>query len=406
MTVHADPRAELARWQRSLLPAGLMDGGEGGRSPGDWVVDLLATALALALGVALLAATWDDHSETMQVVDVVLGLLSIAALWLRRSFPAAVGVGTNAAALVSGMAGAAGLIALYGVAHRSSWKVVGVVSALALAAAVVYPVLYPGEDSSGVNVPLGMLLTVVVIGWGLFARARRELVRSLQDRAARLEADQRMHVEQAREAERRRIAGEMHDVLAHRVSLLSLHAGALEFRPDAPPEEVAHAAGVIRTSANAVMQELREVIGVLREDEPGMERPQPTLAEIPALIEESRAAGMRVEARVDADAAVAAATGRTAYRIVQEGLTNARKHAPGAAVRIAVFARGEGSPPGLEVVVVSRRAVGARAAGAGPTDSGSGTGLIGLAERVALAGGELEHGRRAGGDHVLRATLP
>jgi signal transduction histidine kinase len=401
MSAHADPRADLARWQRSLLPAGLMDGGEGRRSPGDWVVDLLATALALALGTALLAVTWDDHSETLRVVDVVLGLLSIAALWLRRSYPAAVGVGTNAAAVLSGMAGAAGLIALYGVAHRSSWRVIATASALSATTAVVYPVIYPGDDSSGVDVPLGILLTVVVVGWGLFARARRELVRSLQDRAARLEAEQRLRVEQAREAERLRIAGEMHDVLAHRVSLLSLHAGALEFRPDAPPEEIAEAAGVIRTSANAVMQELREVIGVLREDEPGMERPQPTLAEIPALIEESRSAGMRVEARVDADADVTAATGRTTYRIVQEGLTNARKHAPGAAVAVTVAARGAG---GIEVEVATRRAVGARAAGAPPP--GSGTGLIGLAERVALAGGEFTHGPRPGGDHVLRATLP
>ena len=87
----------------------------------------------------------------------------------------------------------------------------------------------------------------------------------------------------------------MHDVLAHRVSLLSLHAGALEFRPDAPPEEIAEAAGVIRATAHAALQELREVIGVLREGEDGAEPPQPTLADVPALVEESRAAGMRVE---------------------------------------------------------------------------------------------------------------
>ncbi|HET8952120.1 MAG TPA: histidine kinase [Solirubrobacteraceae bacterium] len=400
MSAHADPRVELARWQRSLLPAGLMDDGERRRSPGDWVVDVLATVLAFAAGAVLLAVTWQDHSHALQIVDAVLGALSIAALWLRRSHPAAVGVGTTAVSAVSAMAGVAGLIALYGVAHRSSWRMVAVVSALSAAAAAAYPAIYPGEDSHSVNVPVGVLLTVVVVGWGLFARARRELVRSLQDRAARLETEQRLHVEQAREAERRRIAREMHDVLAHRVSLLSLHAGALEFRPDAPPEEIAHAAGVIRTSANAVMQELREVIGVLREDEPGIDRPQPTLAEIPALIEESRAAGMRVHSRVDADADVAAATGRTAYRIVQEGLTNARKHAPSAAVSVTVAARAEG---GLEVEVVSRRAVGAPAATQPP---GSGTGLIGLAERVALAGGEFHHGWREGGDHVLRATLP
>ena len=99
----------------------------------------------------------------------------------------------------------------------------------------------------------------------MFVRARRQLVVSLRDRAERAEAEQQLRVEQARQAERARIAREMHDVLAHRISLLSLHAGALEFRPDAPPEEVARAAGVIRASAHEALEDLREVIGVLRD---------------------------------------------------------------------------------------------------------------------------------------------
>ncbi len=172
----------------------------------------------------------------------------------------------------------------------------------------------------------------MVVGWGLFARARRELVLSLRERAARLEAEQRLHVEQAREAERRRIAREMHDVLAHRVSLLSLHAGALEFRPDAPPEEIAEAAGVIRASAHAVMQELREVIGVLRD---GERAPSARSRRSPTSPRSSRsrappACGSRPASTLTPTWPTA--TGRTAYRIVQEGLTNARKHAPGAAV--------------------------------------------------------------------------
>ena len=109
---------------------------------------------------------------------------------------------------------------------------------------------------------------VAVVAWGMFVRARRQLVLSLRDRAERAEAEQQLRVEQARQQERARIAREMHDVLAHRISLLSLHAGALEFRPDAPPEEVARAAGVIRASAHQALEDLREVIGVLR-DEPG-----------------------------------------------------------------------------------------------------------------------------------------
>ena len=115
------------------------------------------------------------------------------------------------------------------------------------------------------------MITLVVIPWGLFTRTQRDLLRSSHERARQLEAEQRAHVEQAREAERRRIAGEMHDVLAHRLSLLRVHAGALEFRPDAPPEEIAEAAAVIRRTAREALQDLREVIGVLRES-PGRGR--------------------------------------------------------------------------------------------------------------------------------------
>ncbi len=263
----------------------------------------------------------------------------------------------------------------------------------------VYPLIYDSPDPYLLNIILGVLVIVVVIGWGLFVRARRELIHSLRERAERAESEQRLRLEQAREAERRRIAREMHDVLAHRVTLLSLHAGALEFRPDASPEEIAEAAGVIRESAHTALKELREVIGVLRDgSEEGTERPQPTLRDIPALVEESRAAGMKVESRIDENGDVPDGVGRTAYRIVQEGLTNARKHAPGAAVAVAI-----GAEPGprLAVEITSRGALHPP-----PPPPGAGTGLIGLAERVALAGGELQHGRTEAGDFYLRAELP
>ena len=129
----------------------------------------------------------------------------------------------------------------------------------------------------------------------------------------------------------------MHDVLAHRLTLLSVHAGALEFRPDAPPAEVARAAGVIRDSAHEALQDLRQIIGVLRSPGEGADdRPQPTLATLDALVAESREAGMKVvlDSRVPDASGVPAATGRNAYRIAQEALTNARKHAPGAEVTV------------------------------------------------------------------------
>jgi signal transduction histidine kinase len=237
---------------------------------------------------------------------------------------------------------------------------------------------------------------------GFFARVRRELVDSLRERAQRLESEQRLRVEQAREAERRRIAREMHDVLGHRISLLSVHAGALEFRPDASAEEVAEAAGVIRATAQAALEELRGVIGVLRDDgdEAPLQRPQPTIAQIPELVDESRVAGMHVDWHVDVaePSEIPAALGRTAYRVVQEGLTNARKHAPAAGVEVNIH-----SGPPLTVEVVSRATLGSPLVDTLP---GTGTGLVGLAERVALAGGDLEHGPDPAGNFVLRATLP
>jgi signal transduction histidine kinase len=150
------------------------------------------------------------------------------------------------------------------------------------------------------------------------------------------------------------------------------------------------------------MQELREVIGVLREDadETVPEPPQPTLAQLPALLEESRAAGMKIT-WVDDPAAtgmIPPALGRTVYRVVQEGLTNARKHAPNAAVEVKL----EAGPP-LLLEVISRGSVLASTDG---RLAGAGTGLVGLVERVALAGGQLDHGPGPNGDFVLRAALP
>jgi signal transduction histidine kinase len=405
----ADPveqQLSVPRWQRLLLPSAMLEEPRGRRSVRDWIVDLTMFVLALGIGVLVLQDTWSDHNDFQAVVDIVLGVIAALSLWWRRSHPAAVGVFAGTLSLVSGLANGAGAMAFFNAALRTSGRTLAALVGLAIVNSAVFPLVYPGADAYIAQLLFGLLITGVIVGWGLFVRVQRELVRSLRELAARLQAEQRLKVDQARESERLRIASEMHDVLAHRVSLLSLHAGALEFRPDAPPEEVAEAAGVIRATAHAALEELRQVLGVLREgaedDDP--EPPQPTLDQIPALVEESRAAGMRVRANIVApEGPLAAALGRTAYRVVQEGLTNARKHAPGAAVDVAVSASDAG---GLVVEVVSRRPVGVAVAASGDRLPGAGTGLIGLAERVALAGGELRHGPDAAGDFVLRATLP
>jgi len=184
----------------------------------------------------------------------------------------------------------------------------------------------------------------------------------------------------------------------------SLHTGVLEFRPDAPPEEIARTAAVIRASAHQALDDLRAVIGVLR-DGPGSQAPQPpqpTLAALPGLLEESRAAGMRIRAEVSLPdpAAVPDAVGRHALRIVQEALTNARKHATAAPVELRL----DGAP-GHGLTIEVRNPTPALATGE-PKIPGTGAGLLGLAERATLSGGRLEHGLDEHGHFRLHAWLP
>jgi len=381
--------------RRNMLPGALLEEPGANRTARDWLVDLTMFLLAIGIGALVYSSSEDQHGDLARLADVAFGLVGWIALWWRRRWPVGVAVLTLTLSAFSAFVAGAALFALFNVALRGSRRALIATTALGLTTATIYSLIYPDPELPFVGeFALSVLITLFVIPWGLFTRAQRDLLRSAHERARQLEAEQRTHVEQAREAERRRIAGEMHDVLAHRLSLLSVHAGALEFRPDAPPEEVAEAAGVIRANAREALQELREVIGVLRADAVAVQPPQPTLDAIPSLIEESRAAGMTVRAHVDA-AGGDLLLGRTAYRVVQEGLTNARKHAPAAAVEVTVAAADE-----LVVEVVSRRAAHPAAAEPG------GSGLIGLAERVELVGGALEHGPNPRGDFVLRATLP
>ena len=392
----------LSGWTRFALPAVVSDDPDAERSRRDRVVDAITYLLAFVIGAATLVDTWALHPPWLRVVAIVVGVAALVSLHWRRTHPAAVGIFTGAVAPVLISASGANLAAAFNAAIRARGRDLAIIVALLVAWAFVNPALYPPDPdhapvggSYWADVAASLLMAAVVIGWGLFVRARRELVRSLREQADRGADD-------ARAAERRRIAREMHDVLAHRLSLLSVHAGALEFNPDAPAEEVAAAAGVIRESARSALDELRGVIGVLREDgsESLTQPPQPTLADLAALVEESRAAGMRITASIElGDAAVPAAVGRTAYRIAQEGLTNARKHAPGAAVTLTASVL-------EDRLLVAVRSLAAVAVGASATLPGAGTGLIGLAERVSLAGGELEHGVDSDGAFVLRARLP
>jgi signal transduction histidine kinase len=391
-----------------MLPEVLVpeEGSRHRRSRRDWFVDSVFFLLALGGGALLLGGveSTEDMPEWLTFLDLSAGLIGCVLLWWRRRWPVHVAVALALIGGFSAFSGAAGALALFTVAVHRRFAVVVAVAAVGLATVPVYILLHPKEnDPVWASVAFIVIITAGTIAWGMYVRARRQLVLSLRDRAERAEAEQQMRVEQAQAHERARIAREMHDVLAHRISLLSMHAGALEFRPDAPPEEIARAAGVVRASAHQALEDLREVIGVLREEslDGDPERPQPTLANLPGLLDESRQAGMHVssECLVEDLAAVPDGVGRNAYRIVQEALTNARKHANGATVDVMLDGA---AGTGLTVEVRNRLPVGA---GRAPIP-GAGTGLIGLSERTSLAGGRLEHGRTPGGDFELRAWLP
>ena len=392
----------------SLLPSVLLgvprDGSRPGRSTRDWLVDVTAFLLAVLVGGAIFAYTADTESppEWLFALDFVAGMAACCALWVRRRWPVGLALAIVPLTTFSSMASIASCVALFTVAVHRPTRTLLPVAALYLAAVPIYTVLRPGDENFWLNVTLGVFFIVLLIAWGMFVRARRQLVYSLRDRAQRAEAEQELRIAQARRMERDRIAREMHDVLAHRISLVSLHAGALEYSGASSPDEVARAAGVIRGAAHQALDDLREVIGVLREDgEPvdAPERPQPTIADLDTLLAESRDGGhARAAASSPLADGVPTSVGRNAYRVVQEGLTNARKHASDCAVDVAVA----GAPgDGVTIEVRNRLPVGGLVA----QIPGAGTGLVGLTERVVLAGGRLEHGPREG-EWRLWAWLP
>jgi len=398
-----------------LLPATLgatADIGLGrvNRSARDWLVDTLCVVLAAVMGaVPLLLSGPDDTTSPTATLNLVVGAVACAAVWLRRRWPVALALVLIVLSVWFVPVSGASSIALFTVAvHRKTATVVPL-TVLCLLTPLLQFKLYPLEPNTPtvywMAVGAAGMLSVLAVAWGMAVRARRQLVVSLAERARRAETEQELRVGQARLRERERIAREMHDVLAHRLSLLSMHAGALEFRPDAPAEEIGNAAGVIRASAHQSLVDLQEVIHMLRDSAPEEERQRLTMADLQALVEETRDVGTEVEFDDQATDLedVPAILGRNTYRIVQEGLTNARKHAPDSVVHLSV--RGT---PGDGVTIEIRNALqapGTRSAGA-PVLPGSGAGLAGIGERAALAGGRLEQGRTMGGEFRLWAWLP
>ncbi|MGA8047346.1 MAG: histidine kinase [Dermatophilaceae bacterium] len=363
------------------------------------------------------AATHSTGRWVLLAVDAFVGLVAIAIVQRRRAHPVSVAV---VLALLGGVflsVTGATLLALASLAARRNLRGLALVIPLMVAMTLVSELVWPPEDPlrAWQTTAGNALVTVAFAAVAYAIGANRALVESLRERATAAEREQAAREAEGRAAERNRIAREMHDVLAHRISLVAMHAGALTYREDLSREDQRTAAATIERNARQALTELREILGVLRNTDeeasgPAPEAPQPTLRDIPALVADARSLGADVTV-TDDSGEVPAGVARTAYRIIQEGLTNARKHAPGLPVSVRL-AGGDDAP--LTITVAQPAGPGAartqgaqrmRPRGVGPTP-GAGLGLLGLHERVALHGGTLESGPDPEGRWVLRARIP
>jgi signal transduction histidine kinase len=375
-------------------------------SPGLPATVSVLTGIGALTAATLWGQATSNVSGTLLTLDIATGLASLALLPVLLRWPVPGALALAVLATLSPAATPASTYATLHVSLRRRFPVAAAVAGAGVVGLLIQGLWRPiGSLSSLWWVVLVLVAEAALVGWGELSQARQALLNSLRGQAHRAEAEQASRVAEARAAERASIAREMHDVLAHRLSLLATYAGALEYRPDAPPEQLARAAGVVRAGVHQALDELREVIGVLRDDgAAAVGRPQPGLSDLDGLVEETRDAGTPVDLadRIAKPGELPDALGRTAYRIVQEGLTNARKHAPGRPVRLLLDGR-----PGDRLLVELSNPVGP-ANGQEPSlnGRGTGTGLIGLAERVRLTGGEIDCGLAQDGQFRLRAQLP
>jgi signal transduction histidine kinase len=426
--------------------------------PLTWRAHAWRTALAIGISAAVWPGTaileW-RHARGLFWLDLAVGMACLVLSFYRRRWPLGVALITSAAAVVSfSSAGPSTLAAVSLATRRVVWQVV-LVGVVGVAASMTFPTAWPrlNTDPLWITFAIGLAFTIAMLVWGMYVGSRRELLWTLRDRAERAEAEQELRVRQSRSNERARIAREMHDVLAHRISLITMHAGALAYRRDLSAEEMRETAELIQTKSHEALTDLRHVLGVLRSEDgvgPLREAPQPTFEDLSALILEARQSGMRVsyDDRVQDAAVMPEQVGRTTYRIVQESLTNARKHAPDTAVVVTLAGSaeegvditvrnparslhsprladsGSGASWGMAAADGSGAVNGSRngsgspghwangrgnASGSG-TINGSGTpgaglGLVGLGERATLAGGRLDV-RRVGDVFELHGWLP
>jgi len=374
-----------------------------------WWSHVWRYALALAVGVIVWVPVVDDqadHHPLLFWVDLALGIVAFVLVGWRRQWPMTIAVVTVLLTPFTSIGAGAILLATVSLATRRRVPEILVIGVLNLVTTWGYNRIQPVNetDPAWLIAVFTVVFVAAALAWGMFIGSRRELIWTLHRRAQTAEAERDLRASQARSTERARIAREMHDVLAHRISQISLQAGALAFRDDLTPADLRSGVTLIQDKAHEALTDLREVLGVLRDDTDStpLTTPQPTYDDLAALVDQARAAGAAVELADRLAEHPPDPVGRTVFRIAQEAITNASKHAPAATIRIEVTG---GTTDGVHVVVRN-------ALGFGPTRTpGAGLGLIGLSERTELRGGTLTHGIEQQGpgmqpSFVLRAWLP
>ncbi|MFB7169640.1 sensor histidine kinase [Streptomyces sp. NPDC056254] len=379
------------------------------RGPDPWTRRMLAGDLALA-GVLAILGLGVEELDGGSGRRMLLGAVVVVALTLlRRRLPAA--------ALVSGSALSAVLPGLFFVLPLLGWssgrRIIGVGRALgaftlAFVASIGLSVVAQWSQMRPLLVIVfsTLMFLAVTVMPGLASRywsQRRTLLAALHERNGQLLRERAMVAGQARLRERQRIAQDMHDSLGHQLALISVHTGALEVDPELTDRQK-EAVGVLRQASVSAMHELREVVGILRdgvEAPPPVEEAQPAargVAGIAGVVEAARGAGTEVRMTTSGrPRPLVAACDHAAYRIVQEALTNAYKHAPGAAITVEL--RYEDDSLVVEI---------ANGPSAGPGEGvvSGGQGLTGLRERARLVGGMVHAGPAAGGGFRVAGVLP
>jgi signal transduction histidine kinase len=359
-----------------------------------------ALAVALALFAQLDVWVADGYRGAPAGNAAFVLVMALALAW-RRQAPLLVlalvmaGLTAQSAALGGSETGSLLLIAalaVYSAAAHGAKPIVG--AALALAGAVGHGLWDPEVDSVAERLYSPLVFGLVFL-LGLAMRVRQARTAALEARAKALEEEHERAREGAAE-ERRRIAHELHDIVAHSLGVMVLQAGAAEQVLETSPARAREALRLIRETGQEAVEEMARLLGLIREERQPALEPQPALADVEGLVGKARTAGLAVELSIEGERrALPAALELSAYRIIQEGLTNVLKHAGAGPARVVVCYRDRV----LELEVADD---GGGASGGG----GGGYGLAGLRERVTVFGGRLEAGRRANGGWTLRAVLP